>query len=346
MKQTPYLKPLVSIVILNYNGKKYLEKFLPSVVCSTYSNKKIIVADNCSTDDSIEFIKANYPQVELLINTVNLGFAGGYNWALKRIESDYYVLLNSDVEVEPNWIEPAISLLETDSNIAAVQSKILSYHQKDTFEYAGACGGWIDRYGYPFSRGRVFDFCEKDEHQHDEVQQVFWVTGASMFIRANVFHKMNGFDESFFAHMEEIDLCWRMQLAGYKLYVEPKSVVYHVGGGTLPNSPGKLYLNHRNNVIMMVKNLSFKEKIWKVPIRFALNNVAAVRELSLGNFGNFKAIIRAELHVLDWIFFRKHPINKHGLPRLPMRKMKGFYNGSIVWDYFIEKKRLFKEIVK
>ena len=339
------MNPSVAIVILNYNGRKYLEQFLPSVLNSTYGNKRIIVADNCSTDNSIEFLHQHFPQVEILINTENLGFAGGYNWALGEVQSDYYVLLNSDVEVVADWIEPAIELLESNKQIAAVQSKILSFHKKDEFEYAGACGGWIDRYGYPFSRGRIFDHCEKDTHQHETVQEVFWVTGAAMFIRSNVFHELNGFDENFFAHMEEIDLCWRIQLAGYKLMVQPKSVVYHVGGGTLPISPRKLYLNHRNNVIMMYKNLPLREKIWKMPIRLALNDVAALRELSMGHFGNFKAIIKAELHALAWIFGSKAKKKKHKLKKLPMRKLKGFYDGSVVWDYFVMKRRLFEEIV-
>jgi len=203
-------------------------------MASTYSNKRIIVADNASTDDSIPFLQQHYPAIELLLNTANDGFAGGYNWALKQVHSDYYVLLNSDVEVSPSWIEPLISLMESDKMIGAVQPKILDYRNKDHFEYAGAGGGWIDEYGYPFCRGRIFDVCEKDMAQYEKAAPIFWVSGAAMFIRSDVYHEVGGLDEYFFAHMEEIDLSWRIQLAGYTLMTHPGSVVYHLGGGTWP----------------------------------------------------------------------------------------------------------------
>jgi hypothetical protein len=199
-------QPLVSIVILNYNGRHYLEKFLPSVIASTYANKKIIVADNASTDDSLTWLKQNYSQVDLIIFNENYGFAKGYNEALKQVTSDYYVLLNSDVEVEPNWIEPAISLMEDDAMIGACQPKLLAYDNKALFEYAGASGGWLDMFGYPFSRGRIFDICEIDNGQYDDVQPIFWASGAAMIVRPNVYHEMKGLDEFFFAHQEEIDL--------------------------------------------------------------------------------------------------------------------------------------------
>ena len=224
----------VAIVILNYNGKKYLEKFLSSVVASTYTNKKIVVADNASTDDSVAFVKEYFPTVEVIINTENEGFAGGYNWAMQHVQSDYYILLNSDVEVPPYWIEPIIEEMEKHPDIAAAQPKMLAYKNPDSFEYAGACGGWIDYLGYPFSRGRIFDVLEKDNGQYNDVQDIFWATGAALFIRSNVFHQMKGFNASFFAHQEEIDLCWRIQLAGYRIVVVPQSKVFHVGAGTLP----------------------------------------------------------------------------------------------------------------
>ncbi len=225
--------PSVTVVILNWNGKHFLEKFLPSVMLSGYENLSVIVADNASTDDSIPFIKNKYPSVQIIYNAVNEGFAKGYNTALKQVTSDYFILLNSDVEVTKGWINPVISLMESDKTIAACQPKILSFNQKNEFEYAGASGGWIDQYGYPFSRGRVFDTCEKDNGQYDDCSEIFWATGAAFFVRASVYEEMEGFDEYFFAHQEEIDLCWRMQRAGYKIYVEPTSIVYHVGGGTL-----------------------------------------------------------------------------------------------------------------
>jgi GT2 family glycosyltransferase len=218
--------PLVAIVILNYNGRHHLENFLPSVIASTYPNKKVYIADNASTDDSTIWVQQNHPDVEVITLKENYGFARGYNVALKQVEADYYCLLNSDVEVTRGWIEPVIALMQTNKKIAACQPKILSYHNRRMFEYAGACGGWIDSLGYPFSRGRVFDVCEEDKGQYDRTSQIFWASGAALFVKASAFQHMQGFDEYFFAHQEEIDLCWRMQLAGYTVMVCPASVVY------------------------------------------------------------------------------------------------------------------------
>jgi GT2 family glycosyltransferase len=221
--------PEVAIVILNWNGRAFLEKFLPSVMASSYINKRIIVVDNASSDDSIQFLQSNFPLVEIIKNNRNEGFAKGYNVALSQISSDYYVLLNSDVEVTAGWIEPVISLMETDRTIAACQPKILSWENKTRFEYAGASGGWIDSLGYPFARGRVMEFCEEDKGQYNDALPCFWATGAALFVRSNVYKECGGLDEYFFAHQEEIDLCWRIQLAGYKVFVQPASIVYHVG---------------------------------------------------------------------------------------------------------------------
>lgn len=206
--------PEIAVVILNWNGRKFLEQFLPSVIASTYPNLKIIVADNDSTDDSISYLEEYYPSIRIIKLTRNFGFARGYNEALKQVVTDYYVLLNSDVEVSPGWLEPMVQLLESDQSIAACQPKLLAYNNKKLFEYAGAAGGWIDTYGYPFSKGRVFEDCEEDKGQYDIATPIFWACGAALFIRANVYHKLNGFDDFFFAHQEEIDLCWRAQLAG------------------------------------------------------------------------------------------------------------------------------------
>ena len=236
--------PSVAIVILNWNGKHFLQQFLPALVASTYGNKRIIVADNASTDDSIAFLEQYFPDVEIIENHSNEGFAKGYNSALQGVDSDYYVLLNSDVEVTPGWIEPVIELMESNARIGACQPKVLTDAARHLFEYAGACGGWIDQLGYPFARGRMFDVLEEDKGQYNQAQPCFWASGAAMFVRTDLFHMLGGFDEYFFAHQEEIDFCWRLQLAGYSVYVQPASVVYHVGGGTLPKGNArKHFLN-------------------------------------------------------------------------------------------------------
>jgi GT2 family glycosyltransferase len=336
-------EPSVAIVILNWNGKNFLEQFLPSVTGSLYSNKKIIVADNASTDDSVSFVKNNYPQVQIIQNPANEGFAKGYNTALKQVQADYYVLLNSDVEVTPNWIGPVIELMEQDRMIAACQPKILAFGDKNKFEYAGACGGWLDEFGYPFSRGRVFDDCETDKGQYDDVQQCFWAGGAAFFVRSSVYHELKGLDEFFFAHQEEIDLCWRMQLAGYTIFVQPTSVVYHVGGGTLQRgSSQKIFLNFRNNLIMLAKNLSFADAFWKIPFRIFLDALAAWRALISGDGGYFKAILKAHVYFVDWLFRKQ---NQSVFPARKDGKVGGWYRGSVVWAYFIQKKKTFSEIV-
>ena len=336
--------PSVAIVILNWNGRSFLEKFLPSVTATVYPNFRIIVADNASTDDSILFLEKNYPSLEIIVLEQNFGFARGYNEALKKITADYYVLLNSDVEVTPGWLPPLIELLEKDERTAACQPKILNYNQKELFEYAGAAGGWIDAYGYAFARGRLFDVCEKDTGQYDSIQPIFWATGAALVIKSKTFHQLNGFDGYFFAHMEEIDLCWRLQLAGYKLFCCPQSIVYHVGGGTLPKGASKkTFLNYRNNIIMLAKNLPWKEKWWKVPFRLALDQVSALKVLLQGDFGYFRAVIKAHLAFFYWVLF----IKKKGVDgRKPLKRLDGVYNGSIVQQYFLNKKRFFSQVVQ
>ncbi len=336
--------PKVAVVILNWNGVKFLKKFLPSVIASTYANMEIIVADNASTDDSLLFLAVTYPHIKTIILNENFGFARGYNEALQQVQSDYYVLLNSDVEVAPNWLEPMVQLCETDDTIAACQPKILAYNHKDTFEYAGAAGGWIDRYGYPFSRGRVFDTCEKDKGQYNDATPVFWATGAALFIRTSDYHAMSGFDNFFFAHMEEIDLCWRLQQAGKKIYVCPQSTVYHVGGGTLPQGNTlKTFLNFRNNLIMLYKNLFWWQRIYIFPIRYALDTVTAVKGLVAGQTGYFWAICRSHWAFTAWLFCKQ---KQSIFPKHKKNKVNGMYAGSIVWAYFIQKKKLFTEIVK
>lgn len=334
----------VAIVILNWNGRKFLEQFLPSVVKSSYADKEIIIADNASTDDSINFIKQNYPEIKIICLQKNYGFARGYNEALKHVQSKYYILLNSDVEVTPDWIEPIVELMENNKSVAACQPKVLSYNDKDMFEYAGAGGGWIDYLGYPFARGRVFDFLEKDDHQYDDEEEIFWASGAALFLRADIFHQVNGFDNYFFAHMEEIDLCWRLQLAGYNVHVYPKAIVYHVGGGTLPKGNSrKVFLNFRNNLIMLAKNLPANQSFWKIPFRFVLDILSAFKFLLAGNAADFIAVIEAELAFIKWLIFKRKcsvfPQNKSG-------KLNGWLNKSVVWKYFISGKKTFAQIVQ
>lgn len=336
--------PKVAIVILNWNGKNFLEKFLTSVLATSYENFEVVVSDNGSSDGSVDFIKQNFPQVKLILFDKNNGFAKGYNETLKKVQAEYYALLNSDVEVEAGWLTPIVNLLEQDKLNAACQPKLLSYNNKHLFEYAGGAGGWLDSFGYPFARGRIFDVCEEDKGQYDSTEQVFWVTGAAMVIRSEVFHQMKGFDEYFFAHQEEIDLCWRMQLSGYKLFACPGSVVYHVGGGTLPRGNSlKTYLNFRNNQIMLYKNLPSPQKIWKIPFRIFLDAVSAWKGLLQGDGGYFLAILRGHLSFVKWILFRQ----KESI--FPIRKnahLAGLYHGNVVWQHFAKGKKYFSQLIK
>ncbi len=331
----------VAIIILNWNGRTYLNQFLPFVLATSYKNTRVVLADNASTDDSVAFVKKRFPQVEVIINNENDGFAGGYNWACSLIKSDYYVLLNSDVEVTENWLQPIIELMEADEKIGACQPKILQYAGRQTFEYAGAAGGWLDHFGYPFARGRVFHDCETDKGQYEDAVPCFWATGAAMVIRSSAYHEAGGLDSLFFAHQEEIDLCWTLQELGYSVWVQPKSIVYHVGGGTLPKaSVQKTYLNFRNNLTMLYKHLPAVVLFWVLPVRFLLDAAAAYRELFKGNGRQFLAIARAHLTFFKWIVTKK--LRKK---RMKTRvELKGFYKGSIVLDYFIKGKKSFNEI--
>lgn len=335
--------PLVAIVILNWNGRHYLQQFLPSVLTTTYLNYKIIVADNASTDDSVTFLKAHYPQVSIWPLEKNFGFAKGYNEVLKNIEADYYLLLNSDVEVTPDWLQPMIALLEKDNLYAACQPKILSFKHKNVFDYAGAAGGWLDAFGYPFARGRVFDICETDQGQYNSTQPVFWASGAALLIRRSAFWEVNGFDETFFAHQEEIDLCWRLQLRGYKIFCWPEAVVYHVGGGTLPRGHSqKTFLNFRNNLMMLAKNLHPGEAWWKIPFRLAFDQVSAFKGLLSGDLGYSLTISKAHIAFFQWLFSKKRNVSAD---RKKMRVLRGVYQHNIVWQHFAKKKRTFSQIV-
>lgn len=312
-------------------------------MASTYSNFEIIIADNGSTDDSVVFLQQQYPVIRRILLGKNHGFARGYNEALKQVDAPFYVILNSDVEVQPGWLEPMVNLLEENATIAACQPKILSYANPRLFEYAGAAGGWLDKYGYPFARGRIFDICEEDRGQYDNAEPIFWASGAALFIRSSVFHAMKGFDEYFFAHQEEIDLCWRIQLAGYNIYACPSSVVYHVGGGTLPRGNSrKTYLNFRNNHIMLSKNLPFVKKLWIMPARNFLDAVSAWKGLLSGDAGYFIAIIRAHAAFVKWwIFYR----GKSVFPKTKTGNLSGYLQKNMVWQHFGRKKKVFSEIV-
>ncbi len=335
--------PKVSIVILNWNGRKYLEHFIPFVMATTYEHFEVVVADNGSTDDSLAFLRDTWPQIRIIQHSKNLGFAKGYNETLRQVVSDYYVILNSDVEVEPGWLQPMVSLLENNPSIAACQPKILSYHNKKMFDYAGAAGGWLDKYGYPFAKGRVFDICEEDKGQYDQTEPIFWASGAALFIRSKVFNAMKGFDEFFFAHQEEIDLCWRMQLAGHLVYSCPASVVYHVGGGTLPRGNSlKTYLNFRNNLIMLSKNMPFRQKLWVFPVRNLFDAISAWKGLLSGDGGYFIAIIRAHAAFIKWwLFFRRRSV----FPASRKGPLQGFLRKNMVWQHFARKRNFFSEIV-
>ena len=335
--------PFVAIVILNWNGRHYLQQFLPSVLATTYSNYKVIVADNASSDDSLTFLKAHYPQIDVLAFETNFGFAKGYNEALKNIDADYYLLLNSDVEVSPNWLQPMIAQLEENKLYVACQPKILSYQQKDFFDYAGAAGGWLDAFGYPFARGRVFDICEKDQSQYNSTQSIFWASGAALLIRRSAFRAVGGFDGTFFAHQEEIDLCWRLQLQGYQIFCCPSAVVYHVGGGTLPRGHSrKTFLNFRNNLMMLAKNLHPAEAWWKIPFRLVLDQISAFKGLLTGDSGYFITISKAHIAFLRWLFSKHKQVSQN---RKSMNALTGVYLHNIVWQHFVKGKRTFTQIV-
>lgn len=331
----------VAVVILNWNGKDFLEKFLPSVTKFNNDFTDIIVADNASTDDSINFIKNNYPSVKLIINDKNYGFAKGYNEALKHVDSEYAVLLNSDVEVTQNWIEPIIELMDADKTIAACQPKIRDYNNPKYFEYAGAAGGFIDYLGYPFCRGRIFNHLEEDKGQYDDVTEIFWATGACMFVRMELYNKVGGLDNFFFAHMEEIDLCWRFKNLGYKIMYIPNSIVYHVGGGTLNKiKPQKTFLNYRNNLFLLHKNLSPKIRNWTLLQRLVLDGVAGIKLLLEGKPKHTLAIIKAH-----FAFYKNIKQNKNKRQNIPNPNLIGIFNKSVLVKSFVEKKHTYIALI-
>ena len=332
-----------AVVILNWNGSSLLETFLPSVTAHTGGDTCICVADNASTDQSVQFVRENFPDVRLIQLDRNYGFAEGYNRALAQIDAEFYCLLNSDVEVSPGWLEPVVAYLESHPDTAVCQPKLLSQLEKNRFEYAGAAGGFIDRYGYPFCRGRIFSTLEEDEGQYDQTCEIFWATGACMFVRADVYRRLGGLDADFFAHMEEIDFCWRVRNAGYKVVCCPESEVYHLGGATLPKSSSrKTFLNFRNNWVMLYKNLP-KNRIAPVFIVRWIGDVAASFSFLLNTgWGDFHAVYKAHR-----AFFRMLPESRRKRrSNPPSGKITCMYPGRIVFDYFLFRKKTFSKLKK
>ena len=330
-----------AVVILNWNGKKMLERFLPSVVANTTGDTEVVITDNGSTDDSLDFLRANYPQLRLVEMDRNYGFAEGYNRALSQIEADFYVLLNDDVEVTPNWVEPVIEQMLQHPSTAICQPKLLMYDQRDTFEYAGGAGGFIDKYGYPFCRGRLFNSLEKDLGQYDDACEIFWASGAAMFVKAEAWKNLGGLDGDFFAHMEEIDFCWRAKNAGYRVEYCPQSTIYHVGGGTLPPSnPRKTFLNFRNNLAMLYKNLPKSRLLWVIIARIVLDYVAAFKFLLEKKPKEFKAVAQAHR-----AFYKE-------LPHLKAKRKKTdqshpvscIHQGLLLVQYYLLKKTKFSQL--
>lgn len=327
----------IAVVILNWNGVKLLEQFLPSVIQFS-EGATIYVADNDSTDNSIEFVKEKFPTVKIVKNSGNHGFAKGYNDALKHIDAEIYALVNSDIQVTENWLEPILETFNNEKQTAIIQPKILDFKNKEYFEYAGAAGGFIDKYGFPFCRGRIFETVEKDNGQYDDNCELFWASGACFFIRKNVFHELGGFDESFFAHQEEIDLCWRAANEGHIIKYNYQSLVYHVGGATLQQgNPKKTYLNFRNSLLMLVKNLPKRGLFWVIFFRMILDGIAGIRFLTQGKFGHTLAILKAH--------FSFYCLSLKYLEKRKEFQIQQYYMvKSIVFLYYIRKMNLFKEI--
>lgn len=330
----------VAVVILNYNGSAFLSKFLPQVIASSPEGN-IYVADNGSIDDSIELLQNQFPSVKIIRSANNLGYAGGYNYALSQIEAEFYVLMNSDIEPKAHWLENLLIYFQSNPGVAAAQPFILSYDEPNKFEYAGAAGGYWDRYGYPFCRGRIFDSIENQDQQY-ESSIVNWATGACLMIRSNVYWEVGGLDAYFFAHMEEIDLCWRIQRAGYEVAAVATSEVLHVGGGTLEQgNPKKTYLNFRNNLILLYKNLEAEKRFKILFIRMLLDGLAGIQFLLKGEIKQILAILKAHKDFYGYVFSKQEKAN---LRTELQKKEVTSYQGSIVFDYFIRKIKKFSDL--
>jgi GT2 family glycosyltransferase len=328
----------IAVVILNWNGVKLLEQFLPSVIQFS-PEATVYVADNASTDESVAFVKNNFPSVKIVQNKINQGFAGGYNEALQYIDAEIYALVNSDIEVTENWLQPILETFEEESNTAIIQPKILDYKRKDYFEYAGAAGGFIDKFGYPFCRGRIFDTLEKDNGQYNDTAAIFWASGACFFIRSSVYKELKGFDEDFFAHQEEIDLCWRAANEGHIIKYNSESIVYHVGGATLQQSnPQKTFLNFRNSLLMLTKNLPQNMLFQILFSRLVLDGIAGVKFLSSSQFSHCWAIIRAHFSFYG-LFFKNYKKRQKKQTKIY------FKTRSIVYGYYVKAGTVFADFI-
>ncbi|WP_432670055.1 glycosyltransferase [Flavobacterium sp. SM2513] len=328
----------LAVVILNWNGAPLLEQFMPKIIAYS-TDATIYVADNASTDESISVLKTRFPEVNIIQNSGNFGFAKGYNEALKFVNADIYALVNSDIEVTPNWLQPVIEIFEKEQETAIAQPKILDFKNKDKFEYAGAAGGFIDAFGYPFCRGRIFDTLEEDKGQYDNSIELFWASGACFFIRSQVFHDLGGFDDSFFAHQEEIDLCWRAFNKNYVTKFIPNSVVYHVGGATLEQgNPQKTFLNFRNSLLMLTKNLPANKLYSRLLIRMLLDGIAGAQFIFQGKPKHFLAILKAHysFYSLFMVFYKK---------RGAFQRKNYFKTKSIVYAYFVRNGKVFGDVI-
>ena len=336
-------RPSVAIIILNWNTAHFLKQFLPSVIHAQFPEKEIYVIDNHSTDESVVMLKRDFPEVHVIEMQENKGYAASYNHGLSTISADYYILLNSDIEVTDHFISPVIDLMEKDPEIGICQPKLLSLAEKQTFEYAGAAGGWIDRMGYPFARGRVLLTVEKDSGQYDAAMKIFWATGACMFLKKTVFQQIGGFYDYYWMHQEDIDLCWRAQKSGFKIYTCPESVVYHIGGGSLSwENHLKTFLTYRNNYILLSRNLEIYHSLPLLILRIAADFTGSVYFLFKRKSGISKAMVKAILAYLYWLFFYR---KKRNLQPRGFKNMSGVYNGSILFPYFFRNRRKFSEIV-
>ncbi|MDZ4708413.1 MAG: glycosyltransferase family 2 protein [Saprospiraceae bacterium] len=338
--------PQTALVILNYNGKSYLERFLPSILKYTPREVTVVLGDNHSKDDSVVYVQNEYPAIEIICNDQNYGFARGYNEILKRVTADYYFLLNSDVELRGSW-SSLIKAMDDDPQLAACQPKILSYHQPNLFEHAGAAGGWIDFLGYPFCKGRLLNLFEEDHQQYDQPAEIFWASGAAMMVRARLFHQLGGFDDDFFAHMEEIDWCWRAKKCAWKIKSIPDAVIYHIGGGTLPyTSNNKIFLNFRNNLATLLKNETAARLMVILPLRWLLDGTALINFLIRGNLGGANAVFKAYLHFINWVprLVKKRKSFRE-LSKGHIMNRAGVFRGSLIFSFFILGKKTFKTLV-
>ncbi|MBW6458663.1 MAG: glycosyltransferase family 2 protein, partial [FCB group bacterium] len=332
------------IVLLSYNSRTYLERFLPAILKTDYPSFRLIIVDNASTDDTQDFLREHYPAIDVLQIDVNRGFTNGFVESLACIHAEYYALLTSDVELPPGWLTPLMEAMEADEKLGACQPKIKAYKEREYFEYAGACGGLIDAFGYPFCRGRIFDRVEQDRGQYDRAMDIFWASGAVFLVRSEAYRRSGGFDNDFYAHMEEIDLCWRMQRIGYAIRVIPASEAYHVGGSViLYGSTEKIYHNYRNNLIMLTKNLPAGRVWWMIPWRMLLDLVSGLQALLGGRPADCAAMLKAHRHygrdLKKWTAKRKEIRSL-----VPYKELKGVYPKSIVWQFFIRGRKHYSEL--